>query len=131
MCVFLFIFSILRPPRSPRTDTLFPYATLVRSGRRLRRILRGVPSEQHPRHLSRHPSNGGGADLCVEASHRDGGSYGRARSEEHTSEHQSLMRFSYAVFCLKNKNQKRDKRKTKLETNQKEDKGTHKSTRKV
>src|SRR3546814_6623049 len=67
------------PPRSTRTDTLFPYTTLFRSpggGRLARRARR--------RHDRRRP-------------HRQG------RSEEHTSELQSLMRISYAVFCLKKK----------------------------
>src|SRR3546814_2706957 len=81
---------IRRPPRSTRTDTLFPYTTLFRStphrdgGRG--RALRG----QRPRRVGRHPGGGGG------------GQRGE-RSEEHTSELQSLMRISYAVFCLKKK----------------------------
>src|SRR3546814_9924669 len=97
---------IRRPPRSTRTDTLFPYTTLFRSDRRNCR--RGRGQEGHPdtffawqrwrdqprllcrRHIAllsrrRHP---------------------RTRSDEHTSELQSLMRISYAVFCLKkNKHQ--------------------------
>src|SRR3546814_1101844 len=72
---------IRRPPRSTRTDTLFPYTTLFRSGC-LPRMVVG-PELRLPR-LSR-----------VRA--------GRPRSEEHTSELQSLMRISYAVFCLKKK----------------------------
>src|SRR3546814_5771231 len=77
---------IRRPPRSTRTDTLFPYTTLFRSpacrcgGERLRGARRA----------------GNGRWL-----HRRHG--GRLRSEEHTSELQSLMRISYAVFCLKKK----------------------------
>src|SRR3546814_8127073 len=72
---------IRRPPRSTRTDTLFPYTTLFRS---IRRIMASSGCDQPA------PSGvGGGASL---------------RSEEHTSELQSLMRISYAVFCLKKKN---------------------------
>src|SRR3546814_14692202 len=79
-----FFLMIRRPPRSTRTDTLFPYTTLFRShavgGRSIRsRLLRA------------------GA-----AGHR-----GPGRSEEHTSELQSLMRISYAVFCLKKKKTKK------------------------
>src|SRR3546814_7570766 len=70
---------IRRPPRSTRTDTLFPYTTLFRS----------PGAGGHDQHLD--PSRG------VERG--DGGV--RGRSEEHTSELQSLMRISYAVFCLK------------------------------
>src|SRR3546814_1798165 len=81
---------IRRPPRSTRTDTLFPYTTLFRSrhgGERLGRLPR---RRAQGRFLDRR-------------SHRSGG-FGRARrSEEHTSELQSLMRISYAVFCLKKK----------------------------
>src|SRR3546814_2657438 len=83
MCFFFLM--IRRPPRSTRTDTLFPYTTLFRSG----------GCERHgPGH------RGGGGDRQSGARHR-----GRApdRSEEHTSELQSLMRISYAVFCLKKK----------------------------
>src|SRR3546814_1520194 len=79
---------IRRPPRSTRTDTLVPYTTLFRSpGRRLGRGDR-VPECGD--------LAGGGESEPVE---------GRAagRSEEHTSELQSLMRISYAVFCLKKK----------------------------
>src|SRR3546814_5037185 len=83
---------IRRPPRSTRTDTLFPYTTLFRStpygptsaprdrsphaSRRARAYYRCCPTRRRPR-----PDRG--------------------RSEEHTSELQSLMRISYAVFCLK------------------------------
>src|SRR3546814_7656299 len=95
-CVFL---MIRRPPRSTRTDTLFPYTTLFRS-------LALFPG-------ARARSSGG--RLCrgrdrLDRDHR--ALYGQrnaleavtpARSEEHTSELQSLMRNSYAVFCLKKK----------------------------
>src|SRR3546814_10488893 len=90
---------IRRPPRSTRTDTLFPYTTLFRSpapgagGRRpvpeyaqADRLLQQGTQDMDPKErISR-----GVACLCK-------------RSEEHTSELQSLMRISYAVFCLKKK----------------------------
>src|SRR3546814_4074647 len=82
---------IRRPPRSTRTDTLFPYTTLFRSHRVLRTsgarlssrsgLTSGPPDRHRPR---------------------------AGRSEEHTSELQSLMRISYAVFCLKKKKKKKN-----------------------
>src|SRR3546814_6964770 len=95
MCI---IFLMIRqPPRSTRTDTLFPYTTLFRSP---------DPPRAQPRighHLRRHrdraSARGGPRShrhQCVLSERRD-------RSEEHTSELQSLMRISYAVFCLKKK----------------------------
>src|SRR3546814_12455692 len=89
LCCALFIFFLMirRPPRSTRTDTLFPYTTLFRSPR-------------HHRFVARQVSAGA---LALGA---DPGS-GRGRSEEHTSELQSLMRNSYAVFCLKKKKKRR------------------------
>src|SRR3546814_8777158 len=88
---------IRRPTRSKRTDTLFPYTTLFRSIAR--------PSV---RRWTAEGSRGRGAATPPAA--RATGLRGRAaaRSEEHTSELQSLMRISYAVFCLKKK------KKTKL-----------------
>src|SRR3546814_1210392 len=98
-----------RPPRSTRTDTLFPYTTLFRS-----RLARRTGAE------------GGSA---LKGGYRSGGArrmsekneaqplrsdldeaalfFHKYRSEEHTSELQSLMRISYAVFCLKKKNKKK------------------------
>src|SRR3546814_1620061 len=81
---------IRRPPRSTRTDTLFPYTTLFRS--------EGSPRTGPESRTGRL----GNADF----GHRAGDEIsvrGRLRSEEHTSELQSLMRISYAVFCLKKK----------------------------
>src|SRR3546814_1629080 len=72
---------IRRPPRSTRTDTLFPYTTLFRSRSTSRRRSTG-PTSTFP--TTRHAA-------------------APSRSEEHTSELQSLMRISYAVFCLKKK----------------------------
>src|SRR3546814_16266283 len=77
---FLFL-MIRRPPRSTRTDTLFPYTTLFRS---FFRITDAMDSFEAIDQVFTPPR--------------------RCRSEEHTSELQSLMRISYAVFCLKKKN---------------------------
>src|SRR3546814_3129870 len=84
---------IRRPPRSTRTDTLFPYTTLFRSlasGQRRRRL------------ATRAHRTAGKPQLPGPARLLGGDPHGR--SEEHTSELQSLMRISYAVFCLKKKN---------------------------
>src|SRR3546814_5149890 len=85
---------IRRPPRSTRTDTLFPYTTLFRS--RGWSLCRGNCVE-------RAAKLGGEAHLIGAPWH--GSHFARwwLRSEEHTSELQSLMRISYAVFCLKKK----------------------------
>src|SRR3546814_7819583 len=115
---------VRRPPRSTRTDTLFPYTTLVRSGRpethtaaiQLHRDFGGLqPSLRLLHHSfiarrSRQPPTR--CDLARSRKARCGRNEGTAghqpghvglRSEEHTSELQSLMRISYAVFCLKKK----------------------------
>src|SRR3546814_10824978 len=100
---------IRRPPRSTRTDTLFPYTTLFRSRLRsrfppfdrsfarqpVRRELqrRGMAAARRRRLLCRAAALE--HDVAIRAARR---------SEEHTSELQSLMRISYAVFCLKKKN---------------------------
>src|SRR3546814_4703161 len=96
ICFCLFFLMIRRPPRSTRTDTLFPYTTLFRSGqgtdpRRWPRQGRRGEAGQDPR--------GCACRGCGDARHP----HGDLRSEEHTSELQSLMRISYAVFCLKKK----------------------------
>src|SRR3546814_5969211 len=94
---------IRRPPRSTRTDTLFPYTTLFRSRKICRRV--GQPRESAAAPRQRIPA----ADADE---HRGEMAQGAARgdlagrSEEHTSELQSLMRISYAVFCLKKKKNK-------------------------
>src|SRR3546814_20012767 len=88
---FFFFLMIRRPPRSTRTDTLFPYTTLFRSKILLvdddeddyfltGELLRDIPQQHY--------------EIVW-------------RSEEHTSELQSLMRISYAVFCLKKKKNKK------------------------
>src|SRR3546814_10059161 len=98
-----------RPPRFTRTYTLLPYTTLFRSGD-------AEPQSGRRGRASVHASDGdrrAGADV---AAHGQGGGRGAGgrrgrqsvRSEEHTSELQSLMRISYAVFCLKKK-KKRNK----------------------
>src|SRR3546814_4132610 len=79
---------IRRPPRSTRTDTLFPYTTLFRS---LPKVdLEVVSSNGEAARRAAAEGQGSAAIASLQA-----------RSEEHTSELQSLMRISYAVFCLK------------------------------
>src|SRR3546814_3919370 len=98
---------IRRPPRSTRTDTLFPYTTLFRS-RQNKWGGAGLASPQlwclpgRGRGAGRRlvPDGLAGGHLAVGF---DFGDAGDLRSEEHTSELQSLMRISYAVFCLKKK----------------------------
>src|SRR3546814_7277927 len=120
---------IRRPPRSTRTDTLFPYTTLCRSvavegeammtGKK-----RSDTNRKKPDDLDENPGIGQSKGLFSRAGSEDadliegentiegdvendagigGGVAGKDRSEEHTSELQSLMRISYAVFCLKKK----------------------------
>src|SRR3546814_7053746 len=94
------------PPISTRTDTLFPYTTLFRSLSTCRSAISTSSRVPPPwgRRVNRTP-------LRVFASIRSNGLFSdEERSEEHTSELQSLMRISYAVFCLKKK--KKQKRKT-------------------
>src|SRR3546814_1276030 len=98
---FFFFLMIRRPPRSTRTDTLFPYTTLFRSWTSCCRRRRGGRCGADGRMEARLK-----AEFWVKALLRRCG----ARSEEHTSELQSLMRISYAVFCLKKK--KHNKRRT-------------------
>src|SRR3546814_1244685 len=109
-----------RPPRSTRTDTLFPYTTLFRSHpleyrrhiaaggaeRDAGRARAGLyprlyvvdPAVPHDAGVSQFPRGARTADVVADR--------WRRRSEEHTSELQSLMRLSYAVFCLKKKTYK-------------------------
>src|SRR3546814_6015417 len=83
---------IRRPPRSTRTDTLFPYTTLFRSHELFLALVAFAARHDCPGTDQAQESLGGlGQDRVV------------GRSEEHTSELQSLMRISYAVFCLKKK----------------------------
>src|SRR3546814_8647513 len=110
---------IRRPPRSTRTDTLFPYTTLFRSqpsprtGRTSHRGYTGMsgvidmawPSSDGRLNQSKKavPS---GPPFMQGAIYKVEGRFVNCRSEEHTSELQSLMRISYAVFCLTKKNNK-------------------------
>src|SRR3546814_1959106 len=99
---------ILPPPISTRTDTLFPYTTLFRSAWRADIACAKAPVPVGRRRQCVHRYDG---DHCAQrgtgAVFRPAGgsscSRNAARSEEHTSELQSLMRISYAVFCLKKK----------------------------
>src|SRR3546814_8100289 len=97
---------IRRPPRSTRTDTLFPYTTLFRSG-----VVAAVEQGDHPRQGGaegvRAQRGALGALQVPDGEVLDGPEQALrgGRSEEHTSELQSLMRISYAVFCLKKKKQ--------------------------
>src|SRR3546814_16764431 len=113
---FLFL-MIRRPPRSTRTDTLFPYTTLFRSERQQSRVGAGLlakasaqPTPPQLTHRDREqallPQDFAWFQGIVNASDppwERACSRRRLRSEEHTSELQSLMRISYAVFCLKKK----------------------------
>src|SRR3546814_15112829 len=110
VCAVFFFLMIRRPPRSTRTDTLFPYTTLFRSaapagGQTV--FVKGAPeqllamcaaeaTEAGPQPVDHDYWN---ARIARTASEGE-------RSEEHTSGLQSLMRISYAVFCLKKKNTK-------------------------
>src|SRR3546814_6601823 len=94
---------IRRPPRSTRTDTLFPYTTLFRS-------TDGNPMQQDNPQRYFAPTSGGvrihGSGYTVvngQIGYQFNKTSNVSRSEEHTSELQSLMRISYAVFCLKKK----------------------------
>src|SRR3546814_6286163 len=130
-CVIFFFLMLRRPPRSTRTDTLFPYTTLFRSDRHARRVdaeLVGAAHEPRQRGvavlqrhwegvLGSHPVVDRSDDAAGARSHRAAARVAgvdvahappaavqeHVRSEEHTSELQSLMRHSYAVFCLKKK----------------------------
>src|SRR3546814_7509160 len=99
-----------RPPRSTPTDTLFPYTTLCRSQCRravgiVRHRRRGC-DRLDPGADQRIPVAGAAGPALLPAAHHQtvlGAGHRHVRSEEHTSELQSLMRISYAVFCLKKK----------------------------
>src|SRR3546814_2892698 len=98
---------IRRPPRSTRTDTLFPYTTLFRSrdmvGRQLRKRRVELPlDEVSP--IVKEVETLEAVPHLVEVRREIREAVVGGRSEEHTSELQSLMRISYAVFCLKKKN---------------------------
>src|SRR3546814_5298964 len=97
---------LLRPPRSTRTDTLFPYTTLFRSVQRLRPGAgeqRGVDVVEPPVGVDVGAGKPRRQQGCPFQRRRAEEVVHHPRSEEHTSELQSLMRISYAVFCLKKK----------------------------
>src|SRR3546814_5437370 len=108
---------IRRPPRSTRTDTLFPYTTLFRSGE-VTVVATTTDADGNEARAVRSVwlagdddwwfggDNGDRLDVIAEQPRYDAGDTAKfqVRSEEHTSELQSLMRISYAVFCLKKKN---------------------------
>src|SRR3546814_19703764 len=104
ICAYIFFFMIRLPPISTRTDTLFPYTTLFRSELPTDDVVVTLVPVAPGRlqvtllssryHLAR----------CALFARQLGFDAELCRSEEHTSEIQSLMRISYAVFCLKNKN---------------------------
>src|SRR3546814_2391121 len=132
LCAYSFFFLMIRrPPRPTRTDTLFPYTTLCRSRLTLSHPLAraegsadalleplGLEAKLSLDAPSLAPLSAfagmpvaGAAQVNVDATVAEGGGSIRAnvdgtRSEEHTSELQSLMRTSYAVFCLKKKKQR-------------------------
>src|SRR3546814_3318496 len=99
---------IRRPPRSTRTDTLFPYTTLFRSSAAMI-VISGtidrswnsrIEKARSPNGVRSRPADCSIGSTCAVD---DSASGSPSRSEEHTSELQSLMRISYAVFCLKKK----------------------------
>src|SRR3546814_3442075 len=117
LCFFIFFLMIRRPPISTRTDTLFPYTTLFRShgccdGQAYGRSFQRRDQGQCPRHAkiqsvhSRNPSQiHGGFHMLGNVKCVDQVIAADYRSEEPTSALQSLMRTSYAVFCLTKKNE--------------------------
>src|SRR3546814_14134724 len=114
LCINLMCFLMLRrPPRSTRTDTLCPYTTLFRSQRNgyNHQFQRSGKTLQYQLD-SRHPMHKGIAQIAVQRAPKENAvllPQGQIqRSEEHTSELQSLMRISYAVFCLNKKKYQND-----------------------
>src|SRR3546814_10737121 len=118
----IFVLMIRRPPRSTRTDTLFPYTTLFRSarthhrGQPVSRSGNRLPNARASFTTPKRPTRaqasvgqkcGTAADGSFQAVGNSSNFLLEWRSEEHTSELQSLMRISYAVFCLKKKKTKK------------------------
>src|SRR3546814_10554586 len=102
----IFFVMIRRPPRSTRTDTLFPYTTLFRSRMAARGRRRSLYGRTRRRRVRRREWHADRAALRQPPARND-------RSEEHTSELQSLMRISYAVFCVKKKNKQNNRKHDK------------------
>src|SRR3546814_2280218 len=111
-CVLFFFLMIRRQPRATRTNTLFPYTTLCRSNhqgalchhRRQQVSPRAAAGEIRRGRLARSQERARLLRLFGRSAGPDAVAYRSVgRSEEHTSELQSLMRISYAVFCLKKK----------------------------
>src|SRR3546814_15787276 len=98
-CVLIVFLMIRRPPRSTRTDTLFPYTTLFRS-------VYGATGSFNLADIAESAALDSGLFRSGILLMLAGLAFKVSRSEEHTSELQSLMRISYAVFCLKKKQQK-------------------------
>src|SRR3546814_15003974 len=98
---FFFFLMIRRPPRSTRTDTLFPYTTLFRSRPNVTADAAALGLMSGNAVILRGGSEAVRSNRAIHAALAAG-----LRSEEHTSELQSLMRISYAVFCLKKKKHK-------------------------
>src|SRR3546814_1124066 len=94
---------IRRPPRSTRTDTLFPYTTLFRSTKCPARTFSRPAISLIVAKAEPHNRLWPGSKKLIPANIRRHMRLYEVRSEEHTSELQSLMRISYAVFCLKKK----------------------------
>src|SRR3546814_1674147 len=118
--IFILLLMRRRPPRSTRTDTLFPYTTLFRSNScegttptapNMRRCSSASRTASSLGMLPRRHSRGAGG--CPFATAPDDLSQ-PVRSEEHTSDLQSLMRISYAVFCLNNKKQNHNPTRTPI-----------------
>src|SRR3546814_8078552 len=121
LSVLCFFFLMIRlPPRSTRTDTLFPYTTLFRSLQIACRIghdaIDGAALVQTDKIVVQRIGKAKARPACKRM---PGGQNQRqgVRSEEHTSELQSLMRISYAVFCLKKKNNKQNIKRKNERTN--------------
>src|SRR3546814_6035008 len=118
---------IRRPPLSTRTDTLFPYTTLFRSEPPAGRDR--FPVRRTHLHARRRAGRGGpGCREGRQACPPPGAGSRRPRSEEHTSELQSLMRISYAVFCLKKKKNNSSHKNTTTNTDSTLRHTTHRTT---
>src|SRR3546814_8372811 len=114
---------IRRPPRSTRTDTLFPYTTLFRSNGKVSHIWSLRDDGQHYRFNDPWLPRDDSYEMCGPQRGQFRGvnlsaSGSTIRSEEHTSELQSLMRISYAVFCLKKKKKLHSIQQTQLDIEQ-------------